>query len=366
MPVYIVTGKLGSGKSLCTVGRIQDYLNQDRHIATNLDLKLENLVNPFAKKTTVYRVPDRPTVDDLENLPRPYEGKYDEKKTGLIVLDECGTWFNTRNYRDKGRTELIDKLLHIRKAGWDVMFIIQHIEMMDKQVREGLGEHIVYCKRMDRLMIPFVGPLLKLFGLNVRPPRIHMAIVKYGAGEAAPVVDRWIYQGKDLYDAYETEQIFTSNSCQLNSVLPPNYVYGRYTNESKHNVRRFKGAAAGFLEAASTRAFFLIGLAVGVLSLWGYEKLNSEPIKNVKASEQKVEKVKEPLEHELNGVWISASVKSSDGFDYVFYSGTDEEPISFYPKQLGYRVRWVSSCKASLVKDKIFTTITCYPYIPKA
>lgn len=365
MPVYIVTGKLGSGKSLCTVGRIKDYLEQGRHIATNLDLNLENLVNPFAKKTTVFRLPDRPTVDDLESLPRPYDGKYNEKKTGLIVLDECGTWFNTRNYRDKGRSELIDKLLHIRKAGWDVMFIIQHLEMMDKQVREGLGEHVVYCKRMDRLMLPFIGPLFKLFGLTVRPPRIHMAIVKYGSSEASPIVDRWIYQGKDLYDAYDTEQIFKADSCQLNSVLPPNYVYGRYTDERKHNVRKFKRATAGFLEIASTRAFFLIGLAVGLLSFWGYDKFNGEPLNNVKASEQtKKEESKVSEQHELGGVWITASVKSTDGFDYVFYRGESEEQVEFYPEQLGYRVRWISSCKASLVKDNKFTNIECFPYLP--
>jgi len=371
MPVYIVTGKLGSGKTLCTVGRIRDYLNQGRAIATNLDLKLENLINPFAKKSVVYRVPDKPTVDDLNALPRPYKGKYNENKTGLIVLDECGTWFNTRAYRDKGRTELIDKLLHIRKCGWDVMFIIQHIEMMDKQVREGLGEHIVYCKRMDRLALPFVGPLFKIIGLDVRPPKLHLAVVKYGSGEASPVVDRWLYQGKDLYNAYETEQVFKSTSCELNTVLPPNYVYGRYTNDKEHNIRKLKRAGAGFLEIASTRAFFLIGLMVGLVTFYTYDKFNDEPIKTLQASEQlknedKNNNTKEVKQSELTGIWITAAVKSDSGFDYVFYRDFQEEQKPFNPTQLGYRVRWVSSCKAALLlKNQKPIYITCEPYISR-
>ncbi|EBN6690252.1 zonular occludens toxin, partial [Salmonella enterica] len=34
MPVYFVTGKLGSGKTLVAVGKIRDYLVAGRRVAT--------------------------------------------------------------------------------------------------------------------------------------------------------------------------------------------------------------------------------------------------------------------------------------------------------------------------------------------
>ena len=40
MAVYVVTGKLGNGKTLITVGRIRDALAQGCRVATNLDLDL--------------------------------------------------------------------------------------------------------------------------------------------------------------------------------------------------------------------------------------------------------------------------------------------------------------------------------------
>lgn len=49
MPVYFVQGKLGSGKTLAGIHRIQEALNQGRRVATNIDLRLEKLINPWAK-----------------------------------------------------------------------------------------------------------------------------------------------------------------------------------------------------------------------------------------------------------------------------------------------------------------------------
>jgi hypothetical protein len=363
MAVYLVTGKLGSGKSLCTVGKIRDYLNQGRMVATNLDIKMEKLVNPWAKNTRVFRLPDKPTVDDLSALPRPYEGKYNEDKMGLIVLDECGTWFNTRNFNDKARKPLIDKLLHIRKLGWDVMFIIQHIEMMDKQVREGLGELIVHCSRTDRLAVPIFGLIARIFGFEGRPPKMHMALVKYGTGLHAPVNDRWFYRGADLYDAYDTEQVFGANDCAIHSVLPPNTVYGRYITRKQHaanQLRQSRRAVLNFFIKAK-RLFFCVGLAIGFAAS---AAITGEPetIKNetkVKPATAELSTDETPTElasHPLDGVWITASVKYSDGFDYTFYR--DENTV-FYPEYHGYKVHWKDTCAARLIGDNEVHVVTC-------
>src|SRR5690606_41824258 len=51
---------------------------------------------------------------------------------------------------DKGRTAVIDWCLHARKLGWDIIFIVQNISIVDKQARLALGEHLVICRRLDR------------------------------------------------------------------------------------------------------------------------------------------------------------------------------------------------------------------------
>jgi len=72
MAVHVVTGKLGSGKTLVSVSRIQDYLARGRIVATNLNLKLHHMprVGRFARKTHVIRIPDKPTLEDFQAIER--------------------------------------------------------------------------------------------------------------------------------------------------------------------------------------------------------------------------------------------------------------------------------------------------------
>ena len=65
MAIYFVTGKLGAGKTLASVGRIRDYLNKGSQVATNLNLNLENLISKKSKMARVTRLPDKPIVEDI-------------------------------------------------------------------------------------------------------------------------------------------------------------------------------------------------------------------------------------------------------------------------------------------------------------
>lgn len=115
MAVYVVTGKLGAGKTLVAVGKIKDKLNRGCPVATNLDLRLNKLIGEKARNTRVYRIPDKPQLADLEAIGRGNES-YDEAKNGLLVLDECGTWFNSRSWADKSRQAVIDWFLHAESS----------------------------------------------------------------------------------------------------------------------------------------------------------------------------------------------------------------------------------------------------------
>lgn len=209
MAVYFFTGKLGSGKTLCAVGRIQEYLQSGRRVATNLDLDLSAFsTKRHDYKWDVVRLPDKPRLQDMTMLGRGCDEE-NEDKYGLIVLDELATWFNSRKWQDKERLPLIDWCLHARKHHWDIIFIVQDIDSIDAQLRGALCEHLVTCRRLDRMPIPVLGTLLKLFSIPNFFPKVHVAAVRYGDSSTAPLVKRWVYQGKNLYKAYDTAQVFS-------------------------------------------------------------------------------------------------------------------------------------------------------------
>lgn len=252
MAIYLVSGKLGSGKTLASVGRIRDALLAGRRVATNLDLRLEHLLPPRAGKPSLsdgissrhtsvncIRIPDKPTVDDLELIGSGND-TMDESRNGLIVLDELAAWLNSRTFNDKARMPVIDWLIHSRKKGWDVMFICQHIEQIDKQVRQALVEYLVTCRRLDRMRIPVIGGALKMLSAGLvsgNLPKIHLAVVRYGTQPDAIKADTWIYKGTDLYDGYDTRQIFSdSYASGTFSYLPPWHLVGFKTKTFRERV----------------------------------------------------------------------------------------------------------------------------------
>lgn len=263
MPVYVVTGKLGAGKSLAAVDRIQRYLFEGRKVATNLNIYPEHLVSCWNKTAEIYRVPNKPTIEDLESLPLGHdENGPNDARNGALVLDECGTWFNSRTWNDKGRAALLDWCRHARKKRWDIYFIIQDVNVMDSQARDSFAEHVVYCRRLDRLPIPIIS-MIERFPL----PKFHMAIVRYGDRENSLIVDRWFYTGKSLYKAYDTEQQFSANDeiqgiCRI---LPPHYTHGRYTNrleKIKHDLKNKDFGKRYFFLAGAFAATFAVNALV--------------------------------------------------------------------------------------------------------
>lgn len=392
MPIYVVTGKLGSGKTLACVGRIKDYLLQNRRVATNLDLNLNKLIGNYSKKCQIFRVPDKPTHFDLENLGLGYDGEFvGEEKNGALFLDECGTWFNSRGWNEAGRQELIDLFRHIRKMRWDVYFIIQDLESMDKQARKAFAEHVVYCRRTDRFNVPFISTIFKYVMDKPLPfPKVHVGFVKYGDSQNSPDVDKWWYRGKQLYDAYDTTQIYSdSYNSGLYQMLPPYYTHGRYTTkfkDFKNAARDFKLKGFHFFLTGVFAASFAVNALVTQLPETPKKGLFScnDAYKDLygSCSAQPVllkekELVKEILRIKKEGVSsngkvstsnnsksdikdspqivITGSVKSSVGFDYLF----TKNDIPFYPRDVGYSVRWISTCKAILAKDSKVTTVYC-------
>lgn len=234
MTDFAVTGKKRGGKGLFCAGIIRDALAANRRVATNMDIHLDKLFLPWNKSTYI-RLPDTPSAEDMDAIGLGYgtlDDPVDEERNGVIVLDECSKFFNSRQWGDKGRQPLLDWLIHSGKLRWHVYYQMQGLEQVDKQLRATQIEYHIAVKRTDRWPIPGVTSLAKLFGMDIRFPKMHIGIVKHGCDRESLVVDRKWYKAKDLYSVYDTEQRFVDRdhprACGLHTVLSPWHIEGRY------------------------------------------------------------------------------------------------------------------------------------------
>lgn len=289
----LLAGKRGSGKTLGAISLVEKYMKAGRTVATNINLYVDHLL-PAYNNTRWYRVPDHPTAADLKLLPlgNPslmwVEGKpdpqmgpgFDEKKNGLLLLDEVATFLNAREWSGGGRQDFISWLAQSRKYGWDLCFLAQHWNMLDKQIREALIEIQGTVRRMDRMSVPLLSPIWKYFtGEPLHMPKVHFVFLRYGFAQGAPVADRWFWRGKDYYKAYDTLQQISGISGQqgVSTMLSAWDLKGR--TMSKWDLRR-QMAAGGLVIG------LLIGFGGGYAAKYAQakqdvEKAKPEPVAEV-------------------------------------------------------------------------------------
>ncbi|CAD5109567.1 zonular occludens toxin domain-containing protein [Zestomonas carbonaria] len=271
MAVYIVTGKLGAGKTLLLILRILHYLKSGRRVAVNVDVRMDKLCKPHNRYSRLVRLPDLPSADDLIGLGVGCE-EYNEEQFGGIFLDEAGVWLNSRDWNQGGRSDLLKFFLFLRKRRWDLWLCVQNVNVIDKQVRESIAEHVVYINRWDRLKVPFpfrhIGRLLTLGIWKGRLPKMHQAIVKYGAKFNSPKVDDWFYRGEEFYSFYDTTQEYNKDYDKgAYSMLPPGY-WRRVLPAAPRNVGFYMRATKIFFRRTRIlNAFFLGGLVALLICL---------------------------------------------------------------------------------------------------
>ncbi|TPQ24989.1 zonular occludens toxin domain-containing protein [Methylomonas koyamae] len=209
MPGWIIQGVRGEGKSLCAVHKARDYLLRGRPVATNLDIFPDGML-PDDNGAIVYRLPDCPRYVDFAMLPNAFDPKYrGEDKNGLIILDELALWMNCRQWNEKGREKIIQWLLLSRKRHWDLILLCQDHEMIDSQLKTTCCDYLVQASRSDRKKIPYLGKFLEFFFISGYFPKWHQYDVYYGLTGTDTVNDTWRFAGTDVYDGYDTNQIFT-------------------------------------------------------------------------------------------------------------------------------------------------------------
>lgn len=350
MPNYIITGRLGTGKSLQAVGKIQDYLLEGRVVAANFDLNLEKLVGHNKKETKCFRLPDQPTPEDIKSVGLG-SLRRGEENHGLLVLDEAALFLNTRDFSNKDRKDFINFIVHLRKMRWDVMILIQHLDILDKQIRNILGELIVYCRRWDRMKIPFLTFVTGLFGFPIRMPRIFEGVVKIGSQQSAPTSEVWRIRGTSIFECYNTEQMFDGDYEKgIYQLLPPYLSHGRYIkprNYHKEFLEVIRNA-----KITTFRGFFFAGILAGMMgATLAFTQLSANDSTHNTYFDKKTGRsggssamLDDPIS-ELKDVYIDGYIKTDSFFEYFF----SKSGRSFNPSNLGLTVVWVNDCRASIV-----------------
>ncbi|MDN3617022.1 zonular occludens toxin domain-containing protein [Vibrio gallaecicus] len=352
--VDFITGKLGSGKTLTAVGKIREHLEKGLPVATNLDIDLRFMLGRNKKQTRLYRLPDKPTAQDFAAIGSANKS-FDTSKDGLIVLDECGTWFNSRTWNDKGRQPLLDLLLHIRKLGWSVMFIVQDIAVVDKQARLTLAEHTVFCRRLDRMKVPFLSTLVSIASLGllkIPMPKLHIGIVKYGDNGNSPTVDKWYLWGTDLYKSYNTKQMFASNyPHRTYSVLPPYYTHGRYTvpYTFRNIMRLTKIYGRKYSRIFSFTAGALFTFAISLYYM-------PEP---VKSEVTQVEHNTQSIADLLDGYRVVSAWNPPNQLPAFTLDKSGHRLTSYELRDMGFNVTVLSSCTIRVSNGQLSHKVFC-------
>jgi adenosyl cobinamide kinase/adenosyl cobinamide phosphate guanylyltransferase len=181
--IYAVTGAPGSGKSFYTVRAIADALDSGKVVATNATL-LPDWETRLARRNPIRRLirgrvdqkvltyQDRLhyTNDLAELMSIKLAGRGEGR--GIAVLDEAHEWLNNRAWKDDDRASINAWFAEHRKRGWDVYLITQHIDSIDKQVRDRVEYH-VHLRNMRNL---------RLAGIRVIPFALFLAIHEWKAG----------------------------------------------------------------------------------------------------------------------------------------------------------------------------------------
>ncbi len=135
--ITLYSGTPGSGKSLHLIKVILRNLSYGREVICNFPITFTKAeIEKGYDKRFFYKTNDEITVNSL--LEFAIDHDYFEKKKEsqcVVIIDEAGGRFNSRDYSSKDRSQWIDFFSQHRKAGFDFILVAQQDRMIDRQIR---------------------------------------------------------------------------------------------------------------------------------------------------------------------------------------------------------------------------------------
>jgi len=378
-------GRRGSGKSKFAIEQMQKRLLAGRSVATNLDLFLDKLC-PDNPKAHYVRLPDFPRSCDLRLLGKAYDSldhdnpeSYDEQKNGLVVLDELLTSFNSRNWNDPDRIQVVNWIVQSRKDGWDLALIGQSIDAIDKQIKETVIDELYSFRSSANLFPGFFWKVCIKPWFDKLVPKFHICNQYDGRKIDKKNKNATVhFRRNDLHDCYKTSQQFKKDvkivfdetkkkPIEIDmrasySVLHPDYFKISSKEENKQDLTtKSNNSVKKPTERKSIYPLLVIFLSALCLFLFlkPIQASSNSTHKN-NTSSQFISKSKDQLaESDLGLIFINCSNISTTGeFDYCF---NDASLNIIEPSRVGYQVIWVNECHAKLKRDSIIYDVYCNP-----
>jgi hypothetical protein len=160
--ISLVTGKIGSGKTLYCVGMIIRHIAQGGTVYTNIRLNWVAVALIIVQRFR--RIAERDQLRELDLA--ECEKWHDSIEWGspgspvLVVLDEIHLFFNARDWAKTSAIHrpMLSFLSQSRKTDTDVVFIAQVATTLEKQFRVQC-EWEYYCRNIKDIHVPLFGTL---------------------------------------------------------------------------------------------------------------------------------------------------------------------------------------------------------------
>lgn len=201
--IYLFTGTPGSGKSMHVAKVISDTLNyQDKYIVTNIPINLDYFSQNCRSKFFTFDF-DQHDFSYLQNISRDYYSKHNNKLRESrikLIIDEAQLYFNSRTWNDKSRSAWNRFFTLHRHLGYDIYFVCQYEDMLDKQIRFLVEYQFVHRKILSMGWRGFIVFLLS-FGRR-------FACIKYCHYNNQKLGTSMLYCSRHLFKIYDTFQLF--------------------------------------------------------------------------------------------------------------------------------------------------------------
>lgn len=167
--IELYSGTPGSGKSFHACERLYYSLRYGRNVIANFP------VRDFRRKGIFQYMSNQDlTVPALLMFAKEHHKRNVESQT-LIIIDEAGIKFNSRQWQDKSRLQWLDFFSQHRKFGFDIILIAQADIMLDKQIRAFIEINHNHRKMKNNGKIGFLlSPVFTFcdvkfwYGINLR------------------------------------------------------------------------------------------------------------------------------------------------------------------------------------------------------
>lgn len=209
------SGTPGSGKSLHVAMEVYDWIQRGKNVIANFEIRVDFIKKHWRhEKGQFLYFPDAQLMNEeidpvkcITGFARNFhkadkEGRIYEGQT-LLIFDEGGVLFNSRDWQSKYRKEWLWFFSQHRKYGFEIIIISQSERQIDRQVRANF-EYEYSHKRVGNFKT--AGKLLEV----ISGGKVFCYVIRwYGIKGQDGRVNAQFFKGKPkYYRLYNTSHIF--------------------------------------------------------------------------------------------------------------------------------------------------------------